>query len=138
MIVTRWKGGKKVVIPINKYLINWDKSPSQGQQILQNFLVTFWRNDIVIAEMRIPGCLKRFDIVNCNKKIIVEYSPLTHHNTYNKFFHRSRAGYLKSIKSDAEKAEWAERNGFKLVEIVEKDLPLLSRDYFYKQFGVQL
>ena len=88
--------------------------------------------------MRVPGTLWRFDLVNCNKKLIIEYSPITHHNNYNPFFHKSRAGYLKSLKSDMFKNQWALDNGFKVIEIVEDDLDKLSLAYFIDKFGISL
>lgn len=139
MRVKKYKSDKEVLIKISKYKINWSKAPSKGQQILQDFLYPLWRNCLVLAEMRVPGTLWRFDIVNCNKKIIIEYSPLTHHNNYNPWFHKSRAGYLKSLKSDINKLEWAEQqNGFKVIEIVEEDLPLLSIKYIENKFGINI
>lgn len=130
MIVTKWKGTQKIAIPIKNYKIDWSKAPSKGQQVVQDFLYDFWRHDIVIAEMRIPGCMKRFDIVNCSKKIIIEYSPISHHGNFSEFFHKNRAQYLKSIKSDIDKIAWAERNGFKIAEITEADLIRLSEKWF--------
>ena len=138
MIVTKWKSSKEVVIPINKYRIKWNKAPSKGQQKLQDFLVHFWEYDIVLAEMRIPGSKKRCDIVNCNKKVIIEYSPLSHHNNFNPFFHGNRSNFLKSIKSDYDKMMWAESNGFLFVEVTEADLDNLNKEYFSKTFNLNL
>lgn len=125
-----------VNIPTQKYKINWDKAPSKGQQVVQNFLRPYWNGQIVLAEMRIPGTRKRCDIVNCTKKIIVEYSPISHHGTFNKFFHGNRIKYAKTVCADVEKQEWAEHNGFVWIELVEKDLDNLSVIFFQEKFGV--
>jgi hypothetical protein len=136
--VRKYNSNKLVTININKYKIDWNKAPSKGQKILQDFLYTFWKNNLVLQECRIPGALFRFDLLNCTKKIIIEYSPLSHHNNFNKFFHRSRSGYLKSLKSDINKRKWAESNGFKVIDIQESDLENLSILYIYDKFGISL
>ena len=129
---------KEITIKISKYRIEWDKAPSKEQQILQDFLYKYWKNHIILSEMRVPRCLWRFDLVNCNKRIIIEYSPESHHNNFNKFFHKNRAGYLRSLKSDLYKYEWAEKNGFKIIEIVKKDLDKLSVEYIEEISGVNI
>jgi len=138
MKVRKYKSDKIISIDIKKYRIDWNSAPSKGQQILQNFLYPFWKSSLVLQELRVPGTLWRFDLVNCNSKIIFEYSPISHHGNYNPFFHKTKAGYLKSLKSDLLKLEWAEQNGFKVIEIQESDLPFLSLDYIYDTFGVNL
>lgn len=138
MRVKKYKSDKLVSIPIKKYLINWAKAPSKGQQILQDFLYPYWKDCIVLKEMKIPGTKWRFDIVNCNRRIIVEFSPTSHHNKYNPFFHKSRAGYLRSLLADSKKREWAEENDFKVIDVCEEDLDYLSKSYFLNTFDVQL
>lgn len=138
MRVTGLLGTKQVTINIIKYRINWDKAPSKGQQQLQNFLRPIWGNQIVLAEMRVPSSLLRCDIVNVNKKIVLEYSPESHHDNFNPFFHKNRVNYKNSIIRQTKKQEWAEKNGFTFIEIYESDLPLLSREFFREKFGVEL
>ena len=59
--------------------------------------------------------------------------------TYNKFFHNnSRAKYLESIKRDVQKAEWLEKNNFTLVEIDEKEVDSLNKEFFLNNFNVAL
>jgi hypothetical protein len=136
--VKKYKSDKIISIDIKKYKIDWNSAPSKGQQILQDFLFPYWKTRLILREMRVPGTLWRFDLVDVNSRTIVEYSPISHHGNYNPFFHKTRAGYLKSIKSDIYKLEWAEQNGFKVIEIQECDLPFLSLDYIYNKFGVNL
>lgn len=139
MRVFKYNSNKLVTININKYKIDWNSAPSKGQQTLQDFLYPYLKNHIVLAEMRVPGTLWRFDLVDCNTKVIYEYSPLTHHNNYNPFFHKSRAGFLKSLKSDMLKYEWAtQKNNFKVIEITEDDLPLLSLKYIQDKFNISI
>lgn len=138
MKVKKYKSSKEIIIKVSDYKIDWQKAPSKGQQILQDFLYKYWSKCLVLSEMRVPGTKWRFDIVNCNKKIIVEFSPTSHHNNYNQFFHKSRAGYLRSIKADLFKFDWAMSNGFKLIEIVDDDLNKLSPDYILEKFGINI
>ncbi len=139
MRVKAYKSEKLILINTKKYKINWDKKVSKGQKILQDFLYPYWRNYLVLQEMRVPSTLWRFDLVNCSKKIIIEFSPKSHHNNFNKFFHKSRSGYLRSLKADMYKYEWAtEQNGFKLIELDDSDLPLLSVKYLEEKFGVNI
>lgn len=137
MKVKKYKSNKLVSISLKKYAIDWEKAPSKGQRVLQDFLYQFWHNQLILGEMRIPGTLWRFDIVNCNKRIIFEFSPI-HHFAFNKFFHKNRAGYLKSLKSDVLKQKWAEENDFKVIEITDEDLPKLSLKYIEEKFGVSI
>lgn len=137
MKVRKYKSQKEVTISIKRYTIEWESAPSKGQQVLQNFLYPYWKNQIILAEMYVPGTKWRFDIVNCNKKIILEYSP-SHHNSFNPFFHKNRAGYLKSLKSDIYKRDWAAINGFKVIDIDESDLDNLSINYFVDKFGISI
>jgi hypothetical protein len=138
MTVTKWGSAKTAVVKIGDYFIDWEKAPSKGQLAFQKFVFPYWKNDIVLAEMYIPGSKKRCDIVNVTKKIIVEYSPVSHHFTFNKFFHGNRAQFLKTLKTDMLKAEWAEMNGFQFLELVEKDIPLLSEEYIKQNFDISL
>jgi hypothetical protein len=139
MKVFKYNSTRLCTIPINRYKINWEKAPSKGQLELQKFLYPYWKSYLVLKEMRVPGTLWRFDIVNCNKRLIIEYSPKSHHGSYNKFFHKNRAGYGKSLNADVSKYEWAvEQNGFKLIEITEEDLPNLSVQFFQNRFDINI
>lgn len=129
---------KLVPINLNKYKINWDKAPSKGQKQLQDFLRPYWESQIILAEMRIPGCQKRIDLTNCNKKIIIEYSPVSHHGKFNKFFHGNKVKYAERVIADLDKMEWADYNGFKFIELVEADLKNISVEFFKENFGVTI
>lgn len=116
-------------VNITKYLIKWDKAPSKNQQILQNFLRPSWQNDVVLAEFYIPLSRLRIDILNLSKKIAIEFSPDSHHQNFNKFFHKSPAKFLGMIKRDCAKMEWVEESGYKFVELRDEDIPMLSKEY---------
>ena len=61
------------------------------------------------------------DYLNATKRIAIEVNG-RQHSEFVPFFHKSRANYLESIKRDHKKAEWLEKNGFKLVEIEDGDI----------------
>lgn len=138
MILTKLNSSKTVNVRIAKYTIKWDKSPSNEQKILQDFLYPLWKNHIVLAEMRVPGSKMRCDIVNVTKMLILEYSPASHHGTFNKFFHKNRVKYWESIKRDVQKEDWAAVNGFKMVTLDKDHLSKLSVDMFKEEFGAIL
>jgi len=121
---TKLHGSKFIWFNTNKYRINWDKeSKSKFQYNVKQFLRTYWQNDVVCEEMRIPGSLLRIDLINLTKKIAIEISGPQHEN-FHYFHNNSRLKYLRQIKNDTAKQTWIEKNGFKFCEIFESDLPL--------------
>jgi hypothetical protein len=130
--------GKLVNVNINQYLIKWDRKVSGPQKKVKDFLFPFWKNDIMLEELRLPGSKLRLDLINLTRKIIIEVSPDKIHTQYNKFMHGSRAGFLKKLKSDAKKLEWAEKSGFKFIELYDKDLENLSKQYIKENFNIDL
>ena len=137
----KWKlkSGKEVNFnPANYRLEDWNKAPSAPQLAVQQFFYPFWKNDVVLLELRIPKSLMRYDLCNLSRKIIVETSPDKVHLDYNKFFHKSRAGYLKKLKADYEKMELAELNGFKFIELNDEHLENLTKKMFKETFDLIL
>ena len=139
MKLKKFNSNKLINVNINKYRIDWNsKSASSLQKEVKDFLRPFWIGQIVCEEMTIPGSRMRCDFVNFNKKIVIEMSP-GQHREYNKFFHKgSRLNYLNQLKRDLMKELWAIANGFKFVDIYEEDLPYLSREWFEKNYGINL
>lgn len=138
--VTPLVGDKLVKISPTKYKINWDKKKASGFQFsVKQFLKQYWQYDIgVFEEMRIPKSLLRIDLINFTKRIAVEASGAQHFE-YNKFFHGgSEMNFLGSIKRDDSKRLWLERNNFKMIELVETDIPKLSPEYIMEKFGVDI
>lgn len=129
---------KYINVDIAKYRIDWDRVVSKPQKAVKDFLRRYWKGKIILEEFRMPGAKMRFDIVNMNDHIIVEVSPKKVHGEFNKFFHRTKLGYAKSIKRDLSKFDWAEENGFTLVEVFDEDIAVLSREWFREKYGVEL
>lgn len=134
----RLGSNKEINVDINKYRIDWDRTVSKPQKAVKDFLFRYWKNKIVLEEFRVPGSRLRFDIVNMNDHIIIEVSPKKVHGEYNKFFHKSRLGYVNSLKRDMSKVEWAQLNDFVLVEVYDEDIGVLSREWFREKYQVEL
>ncbi len=123
----------------NKYRIKWDKkSPSKGAQKVKDFLFENCKNHVLFEEYRLPTTRLKCDWIDATIKVCLEYDDKEtgHHNQFNKFFHKTRLGYLNSIKRDIKKDKILEENGYKVVRIFEEDLPL-SKQWF-KERGIYL
>jgi hypothetical protein len=133
MILKKLNSERKVNVNLSKYLIDWDgKCRSKFQFEVKQWLKPFCKAHITLEEFTIPGSRLKCDLVDLNLKMIVETSG-DQHREYNSHFHQgSKTKYLGQIKRDADKYNWAEANGFKLVEIFKEDLPL-TKEFFEKQ-----
>ena len=104
-----------------KYLINWGtNSRSKFQKNVKDFLVDYWKNDIVFEEFRIVGTRLSLDFYNANKKVAVEVQG-DQHVRYVKHFHKNRLKYLDQLKRDQKKLDFCELNDIKLVEVYTTD-----------------
>lgn len=117
---------KIISINISKYRVDWDRVVSKPQFLVKSFLKPYWSHKSICEELPIPGSKLRLDLVDLSDRTIVEISPAAVHANYNQFFHKSRPGFLKKIKADISKLDWAEDNNFKLIEIFDDDLRNLS------------
>ena len=89
-------------------------------------------------EFPVYGTRLKVDILNATIKVAIEVNG-PQHSSFNKFFHgNSRAKYLASIKRDWEKANWLEKNGYKLIELEESDLEDLSKKYIEDTFKIKI
>lgn len=138
MKLTKLNSDKIINVNISKYLINWNRKISAPQLKVKQFLFPFWKNHIVVEEFLIPGSLYRIDLISFTSKVAIEVSPNHVHTQYNKYFHKSRAGFLKKLQSDTKKLNWAEKNGFIFIELYDEDLNNLSKEYFKKNFDIDL
>lgn len=136
--VKKFKTGKLVSLNIKRYLIKWDRKVSGPQKAVKDFLYPYWKYHLVVEEFRIPGSLLRCDLLNLTKKISVEISPESVHGSFNKFFHRSRSGFLASIVRDVKKQEWLTENGFECINLCEEGIEKLSYEFIQKEFGVSI
>ena len=131
--------GKLQSKQVTRFLVDWDKPcRSKVQFKTKQFLKKFWENQVVYEEFPVYGTKMKVDILNATKKIAVEVQG-NQHVSFNKFFHNnSRLKYLESIKRDAQKAQWLEKNGYTLVEIHEKEVGSLNKEFFLNNFNIAL
>ena len=131
--------GKLVYRTVNRYIIKWDgKSRSKAQFKVKQFLKPYWLANIVYEEFPVYGTRMSVDILNATKKIAIEVQGKQHSN-FSRFFHaNSRMKYLESIKRDLKKAEWLEKNNFKLIEVEYNEVDQLTKSFFEKKFNTVL
>lgn len=131
--------GRLINKNMNKYVINWDgKSRSNIQYLTKQFLKPFWKTHICFEEAPCVGTLLKVDILNTTLKIAIEVHG-KQHESFNSFFHNGNpANYLKGIKNDFKKFQWLEKNKFKIVEIMENEVPQLSVEFFKDKFNIIL
>lgn len=131
--------GRLVNKNVNKYRIDWSKkSRSKLQTSVKNFLQPFWKNMIVYEEFPVYGSRMKVDFINASLKIAVEVNG-SQHGSFNKFFHNnSRSNYLSSIRRDYEKYEWLIKNNFKVIEIEDHEVPILTKDFILEKFKIEI
>lgn len=130
------KGRKKSITNIRRYYVDWSGGTrSKGQTALKKFLYPYWKDKIIFEEMPLVGSRMSFDIVNITDKLIIEHQGVQHQK-FVKHFHGTRTGkFLGQIKRDMKKHEWAELNGFTLLETYsEADF---TYDFFLQR-GIEL
>lgn len=135
-----WKTatGKIKNIPMHKYLVDWDGDQGSAfSEDVLDFLHTYWKNDIVCAEVPVAGTKMRYDYVNVSKKIICETDGAQHDKFISGHFHRTREDYKAQIKRDMLKDELAQKNGFKMIRIKPTDLPL-TKEWLEETFEIKL
>jgi hypothetical protein len=131
--------GRLVNRNVSNYIIDWDKkSRSNVQFLTKQFLRPFWQSQIVYEEFPCFGTLLKVDILNATLKIAIEVHG-KQHESFNSFFHNGNpANYLKGIKNDFKKIKWLEKNNFKLIEIMEDEVPKLNKEFFLEKFDLKL
>jgi hypothetical protein len=124
---------------INGDLVQVDIRPStkpvkfKSKSILQGkvgqYLEQKYPRDNILEEFVIPGSRLSVDFFLPKRGLVCEIQG-EQHDSYKPFFHgdlSTAGGYGKQISKDREKAQWADMNGFKLVEIrTEEDLGQLD------------
>src|SRR5882724_175834 len=130
--------GNLVKKNVTKYAIDWDK---KSRSIIQfqnkQFLRYYWGNHVVFEEFPVYGSLLKVDILNATLKIAVEVNG-PQHGEFHYFHNNSPFSYLTGIKNDMKKAQWLDKNGYKLVEINHDEIFKLSPEFFKEKFDVTL
>lgn len=132
----KWKtySNKVVHLKSEKFKINWEqKSISKFQFRVKQFLKKYWIDDLVGEEVLLPNTRLRVDIVNFTRMIAVECNGLFHveHTPY---FQKSIKDFKSQVFRDVYKESLLEKNGFYVIEIYEKNMPLTEK-WVTKTFG---
>lgn len=137
----KWKTlkGREKNIPMQKYLADWDAPClSKFQFNVLQFLRKYWENHVVYLELPVAGTKMRIDIYNASKRIAVECDG-NQHVGFNKFFHNNnRVLYWKQLDRDDKKGKYCDLNNVQLVRVFEDDLKDLSREWFKKNYEIDL
>lgn len=137
--------GKIVKTNIQKYRIDWDKpSCSKFQTEVKELVRPFWKHHKVMEEFKIPRTRFRVDFLNITDKIAIEAHG-DQHDKMVSHFHKTKSGFLESLKRDRYKEEWLFKNGYELIQIYPKDLKHFkdltvekTRDKFKELFEVEI
>jgi hypothetical protein len=129
--------GRLRFLNIEKYRIKWDEpSLSKFQYQVKQFLKPYWIGTVTYEECPMVGTRLKLDIYNATKRIAIEVNG-GQHTKFNSFFHAgSRLNYLKQIRRDSKKYEWAQLNNITLIDIYPDDLPLTKS--FFDKLNVSL
>jgi hypothetical protein len=130
--------GKLVSQRVSDNIIDWDgKSRSKIQFKVKQFFRPYWLSHIVYEEFPVYGTRLKVDFLNATIRLAIEVDG-AQHNSFSKFFHQNRINYLHSLNRDCNKSDWLEKNGFKLINIVEEDIKSLSPEYLKDKFDVDI
>lgn len=128
------QNGHSRILNEKKFLIDWNgPSLSNFQFKVKQFFKKYWEDDIVGEEVAIPATKLRVDIVNFTKKIAIEANGLFHIE-YTPHFQKHPKDFEKQVFRDVYKEYILQKNGFHVIEIYEKNLPLTER-WITKVFG---
>ena len=123
-------GSIKRVRSPKKFLISWgDGSRSKFQKRVKDFLVDYWKNDVVFEEFPVPGTRLSIDFYNANKNIAIEVQG-DQHIKFVPHFHGHKGNYLHQLRKDRQKEDFCELNDIVLVEIFQKEE--ISKELFSK------
>lgn len=137
MIFLDLRGREKKLKNASRYRIDWNsKTRSKFQDATKKFLYPYWKGDAVLEECPLVGTLLKFDFINLSKKIICEPSGAQHTKHIAHFHGKNPVGkFLSQIKRDMKKHEFADANGYQLIEIYSEEE--LTYEYFLSK-GIEL
>lgn len=123
------------MLDIDGDLVNVDVKPSSypikhvSKSALQGktgeFLQTAFPHSNILEEFPVPGSAFHVDYFVPDRKLVIEVNGIGH-DKFTPFFHGNKETsnkFAKQVRRDSLVQNWADNNGFKLVEIrTEKDL----------------
>lgn len=130
--------GRTKSVSLKKYRIDWDKaSKSKFQFNIKQFFKKYWEYDNCVEEFPVLGTKLNCDLINFDKMFAVEADG-NFHNTFSKFHHKTRIGFLNSLKRDQKKDEWLKSNGLFVIRINENDIKNLSLEWVQNTFNIDI
>lgn len=129
--------GRVYHLKVSDYLIDWTRKVSGPQKRVKDFLRPYWQTSVCTEETCIPGTRMRIDLINWNRRLVVEVSPSSSHS-FNAWMHKDRPRFGAAVGRDIAKREWAEANGFTFVSLDDADIAQLSPAWFKATYGIEL
>lgn len=137
MKLTKLSSNRLINVSV-KSNIDWEKVVSKPQKLVKDFLYPYFQYDQIVEEFYIPGSKLRIDLFNIDRKIAIEISPDGYHVHYNPWLHKDRHKFLAKVNSDQDKRNWCKRNDIRLIELYDKDIKALSKEYIEEKYGISL
>lgn len=117
-----------------KYRIHWTgPSLSAFQRKIKIFFSDYWDKDSVGEEVLLPNTKLRVDIMNFTRKIAIECNG-QFHSKFTPYLQKDLNTFRKQVARDVLKEHLLELNGFRVIEIYEKNMPL-SEEWILNTFG---
>jgi len=117
-----------------KYKILWHGSSlSLFQKRVKSFFSDYWENDSVGEEVLLPNTKLRVDIMNFTRKIAIECNG-KFHSKFTPYLQKDIQTFHQQVARDVLKEHLLELNGFRVIEIYEKNMPL-SEEWILDTFG---
>lgn len=117
-----------------KYQIRWQgPSLSVFQRKIKIFFSDYWDKDSVGEEVLLPNTKLRVDIMNFTRKIAIECNG-QFHSKFTPYLQKDLNTFRKQVARDVLKEHLLELNGFRVIEIYEKNMPL-SEEWILNTFG---
>jgi len=120
-------------LDLKKYLPDKRAKRSYYHLLARQLLQELFKGYAVYEEVKLPGSSQKLSVLyldflipNCKMGVEVHGAQ---HFTYTPFFHKSKAGFLRSKAKDHDKIEWCKLNSIVLVELRYDD----SYEYWREQ-----
>jgi hypothetical protein len=122
-------------VNVSSYRVDWDgKCKSKFQFNVKQFFREFWKDDDCYEEFPVLGTLLSCDLINFTLGYAIE-SDGKFHKTYSPFHHKTRMGFLASLKRDQKKDEWLKGLGLRVIRISEEEIKNLTLEWVKEKFG---
>jgi hypothetical protein len=126
--------GRTLNLNEKKFDILWfGKSASMFQRNIKMFFFPYWEKDLVGEEVTLPNTKLRVDIINFTRKIAIECNG-KFHKEYTSYLHKNLSDFKRQVSRDVLKEHLLEINGFRVIEIYEKNMPL-TEEWILETFG---